>query len=299
MPEAIAVKKRKISQPVNPVFSILIPTWNNLAYLQLCIESIRNNSHFVHQIIVHVNEGSDGTLNWLQSGDDIDYTYSEKNIGICYALNISSSLACADYVVYINDDMFVCPDWDLELFNEIQQTGHNYFFFSSTAIEPEPTNNQCVIVKNYGKDIGSFQKEKLISEFSSLPMNDWQGATWPPNVLHKDLWNMVGGYSTEFSPGMYSDPDFSMKLWQAGVRLFKGVSKSRVYHFGSKSTARVIKNKGYYSFIKKWGYTSSTFTRYFLRSGSLFNGSLSEPVLPMRLKLKNFFKRLRASFPDR
>jgi glycosyltransferase involved in cell wall biosynthesis len=297
--ETISVRKRKTTQPENAVFSILIPSWNNLEYLQLCIESIHQNSHFTHQIIVHINEGRDGTLDWLESRNDIDYSHSEKNIGVCYALNISSSLATTDYIVYINDDMFVCPDWDLELLNEIKNTGHNYFFFSSTAIEPEPTNNPCVIVKDYGKDIRAFQKEKLTNEFSSLPMSDWQGATWPPNVLHKDLWNLVGGYSTEFSPGMYSDPDFSMKLWQAGVRLFKGVSKSRVYHFGSKSTARVIKNRGYYTFITKWGFTSSTFTRYFLRSGSMFNGPLTDPVLSLTLKWKNFFKRWRASFFDR
>ncbi len=29
--------------------------------------------------------------------------------------------------------------------------------------------------------------------------------------------------SEEFSPGMYSDPDLSMKLWQEGVRYFKGI----------------------------------------------------------------------------
>lgn len=44
------------------VFSILIPTWNNLDLLQLCIESIKKNSAFSHQIIVHINEGIDGTL---------------------------------------------------------------------------------------------------------------------------------------------------------------------------------------------------------------------------------------------
>ena len=43
-------------------FSILIPTWNNLEFLKICIGSIRRNSTFDHQIIIHVNDGSDGTL---------------------------------------------------------------------------------------------------------------------------------------------------------------------------------------------------------------------------------------------
>ena len=48
------------------MFSILIPSFNNLNYLKTCIESIKKNSHYNHQIIVHVNEGSDGTLGLLK-----------------------------------------------------------------------------------------------------------------------------------------------------------------------------------------------------------------------------------------
>ena len=31
------------------------------------------------------------------------------------------------------------------------------------------------------------------------------GATIPPNIVHRDIWDLVGGYSIEYSPGMYSD----------------------------------------------------------------------------------------------
>ena len=52
----------------NRLFSIVIPTWNNLAFLKLCIQSIQRNSYYNHQIIVHVNDGSDGTLEWIKKG---------------------------------------------------------------------------------------------------------------------------------------------------------------------------------------------------------------------------------------
>ena len=48
------------------MFSILIPTYNNLEYLKVCINSIRKNSKFSHQIIVHINEGTDGTLEYVK-----------------------------------------------------------------------------------------------------------------------------------------------------------------------------------------------------------------------------------------
>lgn len=272
-------------------FSILIPTWNNLEYLKLCIGSIRKNSKFKHQLIVHINEGKDGTLEWVKEQNDIDYSYSEQNVGVCYALNSCRELISTDYILYMNDDMYACPDWDKYLSEEIEKIGHNNFFISATSIEPESQSN-CMIEKDYGRDLETFNEQKLLSEFASLPMHDWQGATWPPNVVHKDLWDKVGGYSNEFSPGMYSDPDFSMKLWKAGVRLFKGVSKSRVYHFGSKSVKRVTKNPGYHKFISKWGMTSSTLSKYYLRRGEEFNGPLPEANVPYSVQVKNFFKRL-------
>lgn len=137
---------------------------------------------------------------------------------------------------------------------------------SSTAIEIK-AQSSCSIEKSFGNSIEAFQEEKLITEFSTIPFHDWQGATWPPNVVHKDIWDLAGGYSIEFSPGMYSDPDFSMKLWQLGVRIFKGLEQSRVYHFGSVSVKRVKRNKGYYTFIAKWGMTSGTLSKYYLRRG--------------------------------
>src|SRR5580698_8310062 len=107
----ISIYKKKRSHSNNPVFSILIPSWNNLSYLQLCIGSILKNSRFTHQVIVHINEGTDGTLDWIESQPGIDYTYSSKNIGICYALNLGRDLIRTDYIIYMNDDMYACPGW--------------------------------------------------------------------------------------------------------------------------------------------------------------------------------------------
>ena len=48
------------------MFSIVIPTFNNLNYLKTCLESISKNPYFKHDIIVHVNEGTDGTIEYIK-----------------------------------------------------------------------------------------------------------------------------------------------------------------------------------------------------------------------------------------
>lgn len=108
----------------------------------------------------------------------------------------------------------------------------------------------------------------------SIKGADWSGATWPPSIVHKNIWDLIGGYSVEYFPGLYSDPDFSMKLYEAGVRYFKGVDASRAYHFGSKSTHRISLNNGSLQFLNKWGITSNSFTRFFLKRGQKFDGEV-------------------------
>ena len=44
------------------MFSILIPTLNNINYLKICLESLKKNSSLKNEIIIHVNDGLDGTL---------------------------------------------------------------------------------------------------------------------------------------------------------------------------------------------------------------------------------------------
>ena len=278
------------------LFSILIPTWNNLDFLKLCIESIRKNSCFQHQIIVYVNDGSDGTLDWVRSMGDLDFVHSPNNVGICFALNALRTLVKTDYVLYMNDDMYVCPQWDRYLWEEIEQLPDNKFFLSSTLIQPRTGSKSMIAPANYGESVETFDEKRLLEEFATLPHEDWMGATWPPNVVHRDIWDLVGGYSVELSPGMYSDPDFSAKLWLAGVRYFKGISKSRVYHFEARSTQRVAKNNGSAQFLLKYGITSSTFIKEVLHRGEKFDEQkLSQIDIAkiktnlLRSKLKRFF----------
>ncbi len=249
-------------------FSILIPSWNNLAMLQLCLRSIQQNSRFSHQVIVHINEGTDGTLEWVKS-QNLDYTYSAQNAGICYAVNAMATLAQTEYIVFLNDDMYVCPDWDLHLMNEVTTMTSPLWYFSGTMIEPNPSSNKCNLAPfDFGTEVDNFKEEELLAFCKTTHRKDWYGASWPPSLVSKELFLKVGGYSEEFSPGMYSDPDFSMKLWKAGVRNFKGIAASMVYHFQSKSTGRVEKNDGRKQFATKWGVPASFFYKNMLQMGT-------------------------------
>lgn len=275
----------------NCTFSILIPSWNNLEMLQICIESIQKNSTYQHQIIVHINDGSDGSLEYVKQLG-LDYTHSLENVGVCYAMNVMAKLVKTDLILYLNDDMYVCPQWDYYLFEAVNKHNDNLFYFSGTMIEPTGHNRCAVAPHDFGFEQTSFKESELLEFCKTVSKNDWYGASWPPSLVHKSLWDKVGGYSVEFSPGMGSDPDFSMKLWQAGVREFRGIGKSLVYHFQSKSTGRVQLNDGRSDFAKKWGYTIS----YFMGSVLCLGQPYSKRKLSFKHGINYLINRLRVKF---
>lgn len=265
-------------------FSVLIPTWNNLEFLKCCVESIRKNSVEQHEILVYVNEGADGSAEWCAS-EGLKFIQSEKNVGVCTALNGLFEIATKDVICYVNDDMYLCPKWDESLIAEIEKIGHEKFYLSSTMVEPEDTGNKCVLAPfPFGKSPSEFQESALISALPNMQKVDWSGSTWPPNLMHRNTWLAIGGYGEEFSPGLYSDPDVSMKLWVQGVRIFKGLGESRAYHFMSKSTGRVKMNDGKKTFLKKWGVSSSWFVKEVLKQGEIYSGPLPEKKISPNLK---------------
>jgi len=263
------------------MFSILIPTFNNVKYLELCINSIIKNSKYDHQIVVHVNIGDDGTIEYLDK-INIEYTHTKHNSGICGGINKAANLAKFDYFLYAHDDFYFCPLWDEVLKNEIDLVGHNNFYLSGTMMHSGQIPFDC------GDNIDDFDEKKFLENYKDLNYYDFQGSTWAPTLVHRDIWKKVGGFSEEFFPGTGSDPDFNMKLWNIGVRIFKGINNFKVYHFGSivlrKKINKIKKNSRYGSkgakiFLLKWGITIKFFKKFYLHSGTIYNEPLHQPKI--------------------
>ena len=193
-------------------FSIILPTWNNLKYLKICLDSIKRNSNYEHDINIHVNEGSDGTVEYLNN-KGIKFNHSVENLGLCKGSNSAASLAETDYIIYTHDDMYFLPSWDFFLSEEVKKVKNNLYYFSGTMIGPIGCGLQNIDF-NCGKTADEFNEKKLLSNYQNVKYFDHQGSYWSPSLMHKSLWDKIGGYSEEFDPGFASDTDLSMKLWK-------------------------------------------------------------------------------------
>ena len=249
------------------MFSILIPSFNNLEYLKTCIDSLKKNSKYSHQIIVHINEGTDGSLEYVKE-NNLEYTFSNKNIGMPKALNKSSALAKFGYILISHDDFYYCPGWDTEFVKEINNIKHNNFYLSGTMVGAGQVEFDA------GQTVDNFNETKLLNNLDNIKTFDFQGTTKCPGLVHKDIWEKVGGWSEEFSPTGGDDTDFAMKLWKMNIRIFKGLGKSLAYHFGSITTRKKDKSlftylgsRGNKIFLKKWGVSINFFEKVYLKSG--------------------------------
>jgi len=280
------------------MFSIIIPSYNNSNYLKLCIESIKKTANLNNQIIVHVNEDYNGETRSYLKKQNIKYTFSNKNIGLCSSINLAVKSSSNKYILYSHDDMYFCPGWEEALIDEINKIKHNFFYISGSMIEPDSGH----IIFDCGNSLDSFDEKKLLDNYKNKNINDHQGSHFAPHCVHIDIWNKVGGFSEEFNPGIGSDPDFNMKLWKVGVRIFKGLNSFKVYHFGSLTTRKnknIIKNKGDETFLKKWGITTKFFKKYYLKSKTRYYGPLKNPNKNIcyyfdlfRCKIKIFYLKL-------
>lgn len=245
------------------MFSIVIPTWNNLAHLKLCVESLRKHSTTQHEIIVHLNDGSDGSLYWVKA-QGLRYTHSDKNVGICMAVNHAVAQARNDWVLYMNDDMVAAPGWDKAMLAAVDSVDTDLALFFGTLIQPETDDHPDFIRQDFGRTPETFDETAFLAHNTDDTRGDKEGAASQPTLFCKKWWNMVGGYSIEFSPGMSSDDDLLMKFWVVGCRNYRIVGASRFYHFGMASTGRITHNQGGRMFAMKWGITQLEFYRYYL-----------------------------------
>ena len=280
------------------MFSILIPSFNNIEYLKICINSLKKNSEFNHQIIIHVNEGTDGTLEYVKN-NKFEFTYSKNNIGMPKALNTSSKLAKNEYILISHDDFYYCPGWDLEFLSEVNKINHNKFYLSGTMV------GAGQVFFNAGETYQTFNEKKLLENLETIKTHDFQGTTKCPGLIHKEIWNKLGGWSEEFSPTGGDDSDFAMKLWKLNIRIFKGLGKCLAYHFGSITTRKKDKSlftylgsRGNKIFLTKWGININFFENFYLRAGldknknfifTKYDGPLKDPIKNLKY-FKELFK---------
>jgi len=98
---------------------ILIVVHNQIDYLKKCIQSIRKNTEN-YQIYIWDNASDQETRQWIEEQKDFFIIRSETNEGFIKPNNYLAKISKNPYLILLNSDTEVLPDWDKALISQIQ-----------------------------------------------------------------------------------------------------------------------------------------------------------------------------------
>tara|TARA_R110000868_G_scaffold378447_2_gene643894 strand:+ start:430 stop:1239 length:810 start_codon:yes stop_codon:yes gene_type:complete len=246
------------------MISVIIPTYKNPEYLDICLRSLINGQRNQNEIIVVVDGYVDKSAHILEKYKGVLKIEFEENRGIQSGMNIGVWHASNEKIFIINDDNVLPDGWDVRL----EELYDENTILTVNQIEPTGPGLYKFPVFDCGQTATTFDLEKFMETESKLSK---QVLTEDGNIfpifLNKKWYIAVGGLDTFYNSPNWCDVDFFMKL-----QMIPGVTYARthyvhLYHFGSISTRksgesemfREMEGYALQQYHYKWGYVPNLF----------------------------------------
>ena|GEM_PF-4206787 len=214
--------------------SIVMLTWNQLAYTRLCIESVYKHTLEPFELILVDNGSTDGTVAYLEQlaaeHANVKLVLNGTNRGYAGGNNQGLALASGDTLVLLNNDTVVSRGWLSGLHKALQLEGVGVTGPCSNAV----VGPQLVTSVPY--DCDSLEGLEAFARSWGAEHRDRY-----PEVkriigfcmaIRRDVLEQLGGLDTSFGMGNLEDDDYSLRVHLAGYKLVIA-QEVFVHHFGS------------------------------------------------------------------
>lgn len=230
--------------------SIIIPVYNKLEYTQKCVDALLENTEKdTYEIIIVNNASTDETSAYLHKistrDNRIKIINNEQNLGFAKANNQGAQIAKGQYLLFLNNDTEVQPNWLSPLIDvlnndkSVAAVGSKLLYPDGTLqhagvviVEDRQTGDPLVAKHNY------YQQNGNLAEANEL--RTYQALTAACLLVKKDVFEKVDRFDEGYVNG-YEDVDLCFKLQQSGYVLVYQ-PKSVVIHHESKSGSERWKN---------------------------------------------------------
>ena len=190
--------------------TFVIPSRNNLEFLQLAYKSIRN-LETKHEILVLNDASTDGTQEWINSlGDDDLIVYHNpgpERIGIVGMFDKGIEMARTDIIMAFHADMVAAPNLDKHILKHLKRGT----IVSATRVEPplHPDGPEKVLM-NFGIEVEDFDYDKFCNWVEG-PVDSTGGyqpkhgklvteGIFAPWCMYKEDFLAIGGHDELFAP---------------------------------------------------------------------------------------------------
>ena len=210
--------------------SIVIPVYNQFNFTYNCLKSILNNTKGVsYEILIADDCSTDNTREMEKLFTGIVVIHNEKNLGFLRNCNHAASMALGKYILFLNNDTQVQPDWlpplvDLmEEHDDIGMTGSKLVYPNGQLQEAGGIYWKDGSAWNYGH-----AGNPNDPEFNYVKDVDYiSGASI---LIRRTLWEKIGGFDELFVPAYCEDSDLAFAVRDEGYRVVYQ-PKSVVVHF--------------------------------------------------------------------
>lgn len=205
-----------------PKVSIVVVTYNNLELTKECLLSMEkyNNYDNCEIIIVDNMSEQDNTREYLReyenSHQNVKVILNDINGGFSYGNNIGIKEATGDFVILLNNDTYVTPNWIERLivhFYSDEQVG---------MVGPRTNNigNEAKVDVNYNNmdEMIAFTEE-LHKRNRGIQYNDIRVLAFFCVAIKREVIEKVGLLDETFGIGMFEDDDYCERAKAAGYKL--------------------------------------------------------------------------------
>jgi GT2 family glycosyltransferase len=235
-------------------FSIIIVTWNALEHLRTYLPSVVETDHPSFEIIIADNASTDGSADWIrQEYPNVQIASLDQNYGYCGGNNRAAQQANGQWLIFLNNDVRVEPDWLTQLESFIQDHPQ------AGALQPKMLSDKQPDHFEYAGAAGGFLdrygypfcRGRLFdtTEPDTGQYDDPSPIFWASGAalaIRKDLFQELGGFVEDFEFHM-EEIDLCWRLWRNGHSVWY-VPESVVYHLGGGSLPMESPRKTYYNF---------------------------------------------------
>jgi len=222
--------KIKLKNKEKPLVSIIILNYNAGKLLINCVKSI-SESNFKNYEIIIVDNNSDDTsyLDCKNKFEKIILIENQKNLGFCEGNNIGIEKAKGDFLVILNPDTIVEPDWLLELFTAYEKNGDGLYQSKILTFENNLFESGGNMFQIFG--FGYSKGRGIIDNGQYDKFCEIGYASGACLFTKKETIKKIGFFDP-FIFLYHDDLDLGWRAMQLGIKSYY-VPKSRIHHLGS------------------------------------------------------------------
>ena len=212
--------------------SVVVPNWNGMRFVGMCLDSLAKLDFEDYEVIVVDNGSADGSREMIEEQyPDVKLLKLPDNMGFAIACNEGIKASNAEYIVLLNNDIEVTPDWLRELYEGMER--HPECGMGTTKMmfldQRDVFYNTGDLFHSWSAGGGRGQGEKDVGQYEK---EDYVfGACAGAGIYRREFFNQVGLFDEDFFI-FAEDVDLNMRGQLQGLKAVY-LPKAKVFHIGT------------------------------------------------------------------